>query len=51
MAYYSGKHQTAVLVNTRKDIENISGEILIDNPTLEEIMNIYSKGEVYERTY
>ncbi len=51
MAYCSGNHHTSVLVNTRKDIENISGEILIDNPTLEEIMNIYSKGEVYESTY
>lgn len=51
MACYSGEYQTSVLVNTRQDIESISGEFLLDNPTLEEIMNIYSKGEVYDRAY
>lgn len=44
IAYHKKNYEHAVLMNSRESLQLIGDDLLIENPTLEEIMNIYSKG-------
>lgn len=46
IAYLQKNNQVVVLLKSRDDLDKSIDNIIIENPTLEEIMNIYSKGIV-----
>ena len=46
IAYLQKNNQVVVLFKSRDDLDKSIDNIIIENPTLEEIMNIYSKGIV-----
>lgn len=46
IAYLQKNNQVVVLLKSRDDLDKSTENIIIENPTLEEIMNIYSKGIV-----
>lgn len=46
IAYLQKNNQVVVLLKSRDDLDKSIDNIIIENPTLEEIMNIYSKGTI-----
>ena len=46
IAYSQKNNQVVVLLKSRDDLDKSIDNIIIENPTLEEIMNIYSKGTI-----
>lgn len=46
IAYLQKNNQVVVLLKSRDDLDKSTEDIIIENPTLEEIMNIYSKGTI-----
>lgn len=46
IAYLQKNNQVVVLLKSRDDLGKSIDNIIIENPTLEEIMNIYSKGTI-----
>ncbi|MDO5047466.1 MAG: ABC transporter ATP-binding protein [Anaerococcus sp.] len=46
IAYLQKNNQVIVLLKSRDDLDKSIDNIIIENPTLEEIMNIYSKGTI-----
>ena len=46
IAYLQKNNQVVVLLKSRDDLDQSIDNIIIENPTLEEIMNIYSKGTI-----
>lgn len=46
IAYLQKNNQVVILLKSRDDLGKSIDNIIIENPTLEEIMNIYSKGTI-----
>ena len=46
ISYLQKNNQVVVLLKSRNDLDKSIDNIIIENPTLEEIMNIYSKGTI-----
>ena len=46
IVYLQKNNQVVVLLKSRDDLDQSIDNIIIENPTLEEIMNIYSKGTI-----